>query len=196
MPPRALMPYKANEPRRHKIPKARYKIENWAAYGGAPLEVVVKLLRLGAWRTLQNARGERPVDVAERQGHQHLLGTLTPVLQRRVPIGVLLKIQSHFHDVIRGRAVEGNLQLDALRLPELEHLLEIGTGAEPVWFAVPGMYGGFAYSLRTDGVEAALVSESWYEPRRHKIPKARYRIENWAEYDAALRRLSAEQSSA
>jgi hypothetical protein len=161
MPPRALMPYKANEPRRHKIPKARYKIENWAAYGGAPLEVVVKLLRLGAWRTLQNARGERPVDVAERQGHQHLLGTLTPVLQRRVPIGVLLKIQSHFHDVIRGRAVEGNLQLDALRLPELEHLLEIGTGAEPVWFAVPGMYGGFAYSLRTDGVEAALVSESW-----------------------------------
>jgi adenylate kinase family enzyme len=26
------------------------------------------------------------------------------------------------------------------------------------------------------------------EPRRHKISKARYRIENWAEYDAALRR--------
>jgi hypothetical protein len=26
------------------------------------------------------------------------------------------------------------------------------------------------------------------EPRRHRIPKARYRIENWAEYDAALRR--------
>jgi hypothetical protein len=34
------------------------------------------------------------------------------------------------------------------------------------------------------------------EPRRRKIPKARYKIENWAEYDAALRRLSAEQSSA
>jgi Transposase DDE domain len=26
------MPYKANEPRCHKIPKARYKIENWAEY--------------------------------------------------------------------------------------------------------------------------------------------------------------------
>jgi Transposase DDE domain len=25
------------------------------------------------------------------------------------------------------------------------------------------------------------------EPRRHKIPKARYRVENWREYDAALR---------
>jgi hypothetical protein len=29
------MPYKANEPRRHRIPKARYKIENWAEYDAA-----------------------------------------------------------------------------------------------------------------------------------------------------------------
>jgi hypothetical protein len=29
------MPYKANEPRHHKIPKARYQIENWAEYNAA-----------------------------------------------------------------------------------------------------------------------------------------------------------------
>jgi hypothetical protein len=29
------MPYKANEPRRQKIPKARYKIDNWAEYDAA-----------------------------------------------------------------------------------------------------------------------------------------------------------------
>lgn len=29
------MPYKANEPRRHKIPKARYRVKNWAAYDAA-----------------------------------------------------------------------------------------------------------------------------------------------------------------
>jgi hypothetical protein len=29
------MPYKANEPRRHRIPKARYKIGNWAEYDAA-----------------------------------------------------------------------------------------------------------------------------------------------------------------
>jgi hypothetical protein len=29
------MPYKANEPRRYKIPKAGYKIENWAEYDAA-----------------------------------------------------------------------------------------------------------------------------------------------------------------
>lgn len=29
------MPYKANEPRRPKIPEARYRVENWAAYDAA-----------------------------------------------------------------------------------------------------------------------------------------------------------------
>src|SRR4051812_36737435 len=30
--PRAPMPYKHNEPRRHKIPKAKYKVSNWQEY--------------------------------------------------------------------------------------------------------------------------------------------------------------------
>jgi hypothetical protein len=29
------MPYRANEPRRHRIPKVRYKIDNWAEYDAA-----------------------------------------------------------------------------------------------------------------------------------------------------------------
>jgi len=29
------MPYKVNESRRHKIPRARYRVENWAAYDAA-----------------------------------------------------------------------------------------------------------------------------------------------------------------
>jgi hypothetical protein len=32
-----------------------------AAHGGAPLEVARKLIALGAWRSLQNAKGERPL---------------------------------------------------------------------------------------------------------------------------------------
>lgn len=129
-----------------------------AAHGGAPLDVVRQLLELGAWRTLQNARGERPVDVAERSGHHNLRHTLEPVFKHRVPLGVLLKIQSHFHDVIRGRASDF-VKEHALRLPELEPLLELET--PKVWFAVPGMYGGFSYSLESFGVEAKLVAESW-----------------------------------
>jgi hypothetical protein len=94
-----------------------------AAHGGAPAEIVHKLIGFGAWRTLQNVRGERPVDIAERRRHSHLLGILAPDLKRRVPPGILLKIQAHFHAVILGRA-EREVREHELRSPELEPLLE------------------------------------------------------------------------
>jgi hypothetical protein len=129
-----------------------------AAHAGAPVEVVHRLIAMGAWRTLQNARGERPVDVAERKGHHHLRKVLEPVLKHRVPLGVLWKMQSHFHEVIRGR-IDRPLPDHGLRLPELEPLLELDRPR--MWFPVPGMYGGFSYHLDSAGVEAKLVSESW-----------------------------------
>jgi hypothetical protein len=138
-----------------------------AAYGGAPEKVVEALLDMEAWRTLQNARGERPVDVAARQGYSHLTQILTPKLALHVPNGILLKIQSHFHDVILGRA-KREIDKHRLRLPELEPLLEIEVERPPLegdgtrmWFPVPGMYGGFAYKFESDGVNAKLVAESW-----------------------------------
>lgn len=145
-----------------------------AAHGGAPAEIVHRLIGLGAWRTLQNARGERPVDIAERRGHSHLLGILGPDLKRRVPLGILLKVQGHFHAVIRGRA-ERQVQEHGLRLPELEPLLEFDD--LNVWFAVLGMAGGFSYHLETEGVEAKLVSASWCRivlgsGERHEITSA------------------------
>jgi hypothetical protein len=81
---------------------------------------------VGAWRTLQNVRGERPIDTAEGRGHRHILSVLAPDLKRRAPLGVLLKVQAHFHAVIRGRA-EKEVQQHGLRLPELEPLLEFDT---------------------------------------------------------------------
>lgn len=144
------------------------------AHGGAPDEVAQRLIRLGAWRTLQNARGERPVDVAERCGHRHLLGVLTPQHKHHVPNGVLLKIQAHFHAVIRGR-IDRPLPDHGLRLPELEPMLELDR--PQMWFPVPGMYGGFGYRLESAGVEAKLVSESWCRVvggsgQRHEITSA------------------------
>jgi hypothetical protein len=138
--------------------KSLFTLLHQAAHGGAPVEVIRRLIDLGAWRTLQNTRGERAVDVAERRGHQHLREILEPVLKRRVPIGVLLKIQSHFHEVIRGR-IDHELPGHRLRLPELESLLELER--PHIWFPVPGMYGGFSYRLESTGVEAKLVSKSW-----------------------------------
>ena len=129
-----------------------------AAYFGASKQVVQRLLDTGAWRTLQNARGERAVDVAQRQGHSSLLPILEPVLKHHIPAGVLLQVQKEFHKVIRGRA-EDLLQEHQLRLPELEPLLELET--PEMWFPVPGMYGGFRFMFESFGVEAKLISESW-----------------------------------
>jgi hypothetical protein len=129
-----------------------------AAHGGAPAEVVAELTRLGAWRTLQNANGERPIDIAHRQKHRHLFDILEPVLKRHVPTGVLVKIQRHFHDVIVGRMEKFSVS-PGLRLPELEPLLE--QDSQDVWFSVPGMYGGFSYDFRADGSNTVLTSESW-----------------------------------
>jgi hypothetical protein len=100
---------------------------------------------------LQNALGERPVDVAQRRHSGALIDIFTPILRRHVPLGVLLKIQSHFHAVVRGRAAH-QIEQFGLRPPQLEPLLEIEQG--PIWFPVPGMAGGFSYDSIAAGVEA------------------------------------------
>ncbi len=149
-----------------------------AAHGGAPVEIAERLIAIGAWRTLQNARGERPVDVAERMKHRHLLAVLEPQYKHRVPLGVLLKIQSHFHAVIFERA-EREFQIHGVRFPELEPLLELDQPR--MWFPVPGMYGGFSYWLESCGVGAKLISESWCRVaggsgQRHEITSAGSRL--------------------
>jgi len=59
------MPYKANEPRRHKIPKARYRVANWAAYDAAlrrrsDLTVWVTPEAITAWTAAKTNRRGRP----------------------------------------------------------------------------------------------------------------------------------------
>jgi Transposase DDE domain len=64
------MPYKANEPRRHKIPRARYKIENWAEYDAAlrrrgSLTVWVTPEAIAAWAPAATGRRGRPRDYSD-----------------------------------------------------------------------------------------------------------------------------------
>jgi hypothetical protein len=141
------------------------------ACGGAPLEVARQLIGRGAWRALRSADGERPVDVAARLAHGHLVDVLAPSVRSVVEHDVLAAIQVRFHEVIRTRAARF-VEEQRLRLPELEVLLELD---EPeMWFPVPGMYGGFQYGLVTDAGGARLVSESWIRVvggsrQRHEI---------------------------
>ena len=153
---------------------SRYAPLHQAAWHGAPVGIVRRLIRKGAWRTLRNAKGERAVDIAVRKGYRHLLQALAPQFEHHVPTDVLLRVQSHFHAVIRGRA--GRLiEEHALRLPELEPLLELKRPA--MWFCVVGMAGGFSYRLESAGVGAKLVSDSWCRVaggsgQRHEITSA------------------------
>src|SRR6187200_1514417 len=71
------MPYKVHEPRRHKIPRARYKVRNWPAYDRAlqqrgSLTLWVTPEALAAWhppRTGQRGRPRDYSDVAIETGH-------------------------------------------------------------------------------------------------------------------------------
>lgn len=101
-----------------------YTALHQAAHANAQIDVVHELIRRGAWRTFRNGTGERPCDIGARLGHEGLLSVLEPVYLRQVPTGVLLRLQSHLHAVIRQRAAN-LVDEHGMRLPELEVLLEL-----------------------------------------------------------------------
>ena len=101
------MPYKANEARRHRIPRARYKVANWPEYDRAlqrrgSLTVWVTPEALAAWHPPRTGRRGRPraySDLAIETGHllrlafgrpwrqtEGLLRSVTALL--RVEVGV------------------------------------------------------------------------------------------------------------
>jgi protein-tyrosine phosphatase len=130
-----------------------------AARAGSPAAVIEELLARGAWRTLRTSKGERAVDIARSQGHEHLVALLEPVAIRQIDARDLERIKDHFHNVIRGRIrnipeIEG-----ALRLPELTPLTEQSHAC--FWFPVPGMCGGFKFWLAPEETDPKLISESW-----------------------------------
>src|SRR4051812_48318452 len=75
--PRAPMPYKHNEPRRHKIPNAKYKVSNWREYDQAlqergSLTVWITPEAIAAWHPPRTGkRGRAPLysDLALETGH-------------------------------------------------------------------------------------------------------------------------------
>jgi hypothetical protein len=125
-----------------------------AALAGAPADVVERLVERGAWRGLRTAAGERPVDIARRGKHAHLVDMLEPPRLTEVPAETLRRIQVYFHAVIQARVP------DAGRLPELEVLLEL---AEPrMWF-----HDRFVFWLEPDGPDTRLVVDAFGE--RHHV---------------------------
>lgn len=129
-----------------------------AAHGGATVEVVSELLRVGSWRTLKNAKGNRPIDIACARSHSHLREILEPVYCQSVSPAVIARLQEQFHLAIR-QVIQRLDPQPVLRLPELEVMLEYRP--RKFWFSVPGMYGGFSYWLVHQGCNVTLQSLSW-----------------------------------
>ncbi len=130
-----------------------------AANQGAPVEVVEKLLSLGAWRTIRNRDGDRPVDLARQRNHDHLLPVLEPIIRNEIPSEALQEIQRHFHLVIH-KVDRGSIERDGLRLPQLEPLTEYEPGCRCL-FEVWGMCGGYIYWFEKHWDSYLLISESW-----------------------------------
>jgi hypothetical protein len=149
---------------------ACYSPLHQAAHGGAPTEVVDRILALGAWRTLRTAASELAVDIARNHRHDHLVELLEPRRVRVFDARDLERVQRHFHDVVRGRTLASK-NIPSLRLPEVAVLTEYATAI--CWFPVPGMYGGFKFRF-TEDTAPTLVVESWCRvvegsEQRHEI---------------------------
>lgn len=123
-----------------------------AADAGAPLEVVKAMVDLGGWRTIRNASGATPFDIAFRKRHIHLLDILKPVIHHDVSMQDLRAIQGHFHACLNKNSF---IQEHNLRLPQLVLLLE-REDAE-MYFPIPRMHGGIAYFLDQSGPELKLI---------------------------------------
>ncbi len=94
------MPYKANEPRRHKIPKARYRVENWSAYDAAmrrrgDLTIWVTPEAFATWTPPASGRRGRPArysDVAIEAGLMLRLAFGRPWRQTEGLLGSLMRL--------------------------------------------------------------------------------------------------------
>lgn len=126
-----------------------------AAWHGAPVPVVERLLELGAWRTLRTADGETAAEIAAARGHDGLAERLAPSLRRTIEATALAQLECQLHAVILGRVLDLCREC-GFRPPPLSPLLEY-PGAT-MWAAIPGMYGGFAIELDPDADELSVSS--------------------------------------
>jgi len=131
-----------------------YTAMHQAAWHGVPPDTVRRLLRCRPRLTLRTAAGDRPFDIALRGGHEELATLLRPTIHHPLSTDTLYALERHLHAVITKRIAEFGITRP-LRLPPVDLFTEMATPT--MWFAIPGMYGGFKIELT--GQE--LVTESF-----------------------------------
>ncbi|RZQ60753.1 ankyrin repeat domain-containing protein [Amycolatopsis suaedae] len=126
--------------------RSGYTVLHQAAYHGAPVAVVERLVRAGGFRAIRDNNGDRPIDLASRFRHDHLIDALKPPLRHAVPTKILTALQQGLETLITEDSGFGEVWRDAgMRMPQLEVLTEL---EDPeLWVPVPGMYGGWRLRL-------------------------------------------------
>lgn len=114
-----------------------------AAWHGAPVEVASRLIELGGWRSLRDAEGKRPIDIAEERGHTHLREVLavavpTPVEQLRYAAW-----DQHLSELIASRTQ----LMDPVAIRPVQTEVIVAENLDLLSFLYPGMYGGFTMSV-------------------------------------------------
>ncbi|MFB9645446.1 hypothetical protein ACFFPJ_06515, partial [Microbacterium terregens] len=111
-----------------------------AAWFGAPEDVVRALLDRGAWRSLRDSVGRRPVDIARERGFDTLADALVPIYNVALSADDAVAMSRRLAVLVEeavGEVLEPRVEirhLDVLCLAERD---------DEVWFPIPGMYGGF-----------------------------------------------------
>lgn len=99
------------------------------------------------------ADGETARDVAERRGHDGLVPFLSPRAVTRARAETLPLLDAHLQEVV-GSRLRGRLDV---RLRPVVTSVLTEWADEPLWFPIPGMYGGFSVRL----LRNYLYVESW-----------------------------------
>lgn len=102
---------------------------------------------------MRDSNGDRPVDIAQERGHAHLIDALaTPDLSppERKKYGAW---DQHLEDLVAERTTD----LDPVHYRPISTEVIARELLDPLWFAYPGMYGGFAVSI----YKSRLFVESW-----------------------------------
>lgn len=124
------------------------------AWLGAPTDVAQGLVDRGAWRTLREASGHRPLDLATSRGHDHLREVLAPTFSQPIGADDLAAMSERLAELVTSAAREVVDEGTNIRHLDVTGIAESGAS---VWFPIPGMYGGFAVELYRN----RLHVESW-----------------------------------
>ena len=123
----------------------KYKISGFtplhhAAYFGASVDVVKRLISMGAWRMARTHREPQkdmtPLDLARSVGYEHLYEVLSPVSRHTILPSTILALQQQLHLLIRHEA-KADDRLRYLRLPDLTVLLE--SEVMEMWFPMTAL---------------------------------------------------------